>query len=135
MDEFKWPVRVYYEDTDAGGVVYHANYLKYLERARTEMLRDLGFELDQLNKVDEILFVVHKVTIDYLKPAHMNDMLTVIARIKNLRKASIIFEQYIQNNMQENLCLAEIVVACVNSKSLKPVQIPVNIISELANVD
>jgi len=135
MSEFTWPVRVYYEDTDAGGVVYYANYLKFLERARTEMLRELGFELDRLAREKHILFIVRKVTIDYHKPAFMDDMLVASARIEKLRKASIVFQQSIENQEQETLCRAEVIIACIDNITMKPVAIPEPVISELAHVD
>jgi acyl-CoA thioester hydrolase len=135
MTEFSWPVRVYYEDTDAGGVVYYANYLRYLERARTEMLRALGFEQDKLAQDHNIIFIVRKVTIDYLKPAIFNEELTVNARITGLRKASMLFEQTIFNKQNDMLCQAEIKIACINNKTMKPVSIPAFIISELDHVD
>ena len=74
-NEFLWPIRVYYEDTDSGGVVYYANYLKFMERARTEMLRSLGFEQDQLIEDLGIIFVVHSLSVQYKKPAIFNDEL------------------------------------------------------------
>lgn len=135
MMEFSWPVRVYYEDTDAGGVVYYANYLKYLERARTELLRKLGFEQDRLAQEEGIIFAVHKVTIDYLKPAFFNELLNVSARISGLGGASIVFAQSIQNHQDETLCQAEIKIACLNKNTMKPASIPASIISELAHVD
>jgi acyl-CoA thioester hydrolase len=135
MTEFSWPVRVYYEDTDAGGVVYYANYLRYLERARTEMLRALGFEQDKLAQDHNIIFIVRKVTIDYLKPAIFNEELTVNARITGLRKASMLFEQTIFNKQNDMLCQAEIKIACINNKTMKPVSIPAFIISELDHVN
>lgn len=135
MTEFSWPVRVYYEDTDAGGVVYYANYLKFLERARTEMLRHFGFEQDQLIDTDKIVFIVRKVTIDYLKPAFFNEQLTVTASITELRKVSILFLQTILNQSNECLCQAEILVACVDNESLKPVLIPNHILAELDHVN
>lgn len=135
MTEFSWPVRVYYEDTDAGGVVYYANYLRYLERARTEMLRALGFEQDKLARDHNIIFIVRKVTIDYLKPAIFNEELAVNARIAGLRKASMLFEQTILNKQNDLLCQAEIMIACINNKTMKPVSIPAFIISELDHVN
>ena len=135
MIEFTWPVRVYYEDTDAGGVVYYANYLKYLERARTEFLRKLGFELDKLASEENIIFIVRKVTIDYLKPAYFNELLKVNAKLDELRKASMLFQQAILNQQEEYICQAEIKIACVNQTTLKPVTIPEFITSELDHVD
>jgi len=131
MNGFSWPVRVYYEDTDAGGVVYHACYLKYLERARTEWLRSLGFEQDRLAREQRVLFAVRRVTIDYLKPAVFNELLTVNAKIAEVRKASLLFEQSITNQQKVVLCRAEIRIACLDSDTLKPVSIPESILLEL----
>jgi len=133
MIEFSWPVRVYYEDTDAGGVVYYANYLKYLERARTEFLRSLGIEQDELARNENIIFAVHSMTIDYLKPAFFNELLNVSATIAELRKASIFFHQAVSNHRQETLCQALVKIACIHSKTLKPVSIPEFITKELGN--
>ena len=135
MIEFSWPVRVYYEDTDAGGVVYYSNYLKFLERARTELLRKLGFELDELAREQNILFIVRKVTIDYLKPAFFNDLLSVNVRIVDLRKASMIFQHEILNQQEDCICQAEILLACIDQTTMKPVTIPDFITSELDHVD
>ena len=131
MNGFSWPVRVYYEDTDAGGVVYHACYLKYLERARTEWLRSLGFEQDRLAREQRVLFAVRRATIDYLKPAVFNELLTVNAKIAEVRKASLLFEQSITNQQKVVLCRAEIRIACLDSDTLKPVSIPESILLEL----
>lgn len=135
MTEFTWSVRVYYEDTDAGGVVYYANYLKYLERARTEWLRSLGFEQDKLAEEYGIIFAVRKVIIDYLKPAVFNDLLTVNAKIFEIRKASLLFEQSITNQLKDSLCQAQIKIACLDEKTMKPVSIPEHILSELDHVN
>lgn len=134
MIEFSWPIRVYYEDTDAGGVVYYANYLKYLERARTEFLRSLGIEQDELEREGNIIFAVHSVTIDYLKPAFFNELLNVSAIIAEMRKASIYFHQAVSNQRQETLCKAQVKIVCIHSKTLKPVSLPVSITKELGNV-
>ena len=133
MTEFSWPVRVYYEDADAGGVVYYANYLKYLERARTEFLRRLGIEQDELERDVNIIFAVRSMTIDYLKPAFFNELLNVDATIAELRKASISFQQTVSNQQNDILCRAQVKVACINSKTLKPVSIPEFITKELGN--
>jgi len=133
MTEFSWPVRVYYEDTDAGGVVYYANYLKYLERARTEFLRKLGIEQDELEKKENIIFAVRSMTIDYLKPAFFNELLHVSAAVSELRKASVCFHQVISNHRKEALCKAQVKIACINSKNLKPEPIPEFITKEFGN--
>ena len=130
---FTWPVRVYYEDTDAGGVVYHANYLKYMERARTEWLRNLGYEQDDLRRRFGVLFVVTGVTLDYHKPARFNDALLVSVKILHRRRASLTFAQDIQRlgAEQARLCSAEISVVCVDRTSFKPQPWPREIAAEL----
>ena len=133
MIEFSWPVRVYYEDTDAGGVVYYANYLKYLERARTEYLRSLSIEQDELERKENIIFAVHSMTIEYLKPAFFNELLDVSAIIAELRKASVCFQLTVSNQQHDILCRAQVKVACINSKTLKPVSIPEFITKELGH--
>lgn len=119
MNQFYWPVRVYYEDTDAGGVVFYANYLKFFERARTEMLRHLGFEQDQLRNELGILFVVRSASIDYLKPAHFNDQLQISSEIVAIKKTSLTFKQSVMCN-HDLLCVGEIRIACVDANTLKP---------------
>ncbi len=104
--EFLWPVRVYYEDTDSGGVVYYANYLKFMERARTEWLRSLGFEQDQLLEKEGVLFAVRRVEVDYRRPARFNDALTVSASIKSRGKASLTFQQEIRSEDDDRLLCA-----------------------------
>ncbi len=130
MTEFSWPVRVYYEDTDAGGVVFYANYLKFFERARTEMLRSLGFEQDLLRDELGILFVVRSVTVDYLKPARFNELIDVNARISEYKKTSLIFEQTIYRQ-QDVLCTANVRIACLDAQTMKPKPIPNLILQQL----
>lgn len=132
MNDFQWPVRVYYEDTDAGGVVFYANYLKFFERARTEMLRNLGFEQDQLIVEQQIIFVVRSVQIDYLKPARFNESLNVSAKITVAKKASLNFEQIITRN-EDVLCKGNVRVACLNASSMKPKAIPDFLLEKLTN--
>ncbi len=129
--EFNLQVRVYYEDADAGGVVYHSNYLNFMERARTEWLRHVGFEQNTLIEKKEILFAVRKINIDYNKPAVFNDLLNIKTCIIEHRKASFIFEQVIFNQEDETICKAEIKIACLDSKTMKPKPIPETILSEL----
>jgi len=129
--EFTLQVRVYYEDTDAGGVVYHSHYLNFMERARTEWLRHIGFEQHTLIEQDEILFAVRKVNIDFHKPALFNEMLNIKTRVIQSRRASLVFEQIIFNQSEETICKAEIKIACLNSTTMKPEPIPETIISEL----
>ena len=120
---FVMSVRVYYEDTDAGGVVYHANYLNFFERARTEMLRELGFEQDQLRDDYGIIFAVRAMQIDYLRPAKFNDLVHVSAVISQLKKASLTFEQTIKCG-EMMLCTCSCRIACLNADNLKPTAIP-----------
>lgn len=120
------PVRIYYEDTDAGGVVYYANYLKFFERGRTEFLREVNIQQDTLLK-DNIAFVVKKVDMDCIKPARFNQLLSVTTEIVSQRKASLTFRQKIFDNT-ELLCQADTLIACVNIQKMKPIAIPTEII-------
>ncbi len=129
MNEFVWPVRVYYEDTDSGGVVYHSNYLNFMERARTEWLRSLQLEQDELINEYGIIFVVRSISIDYLKPALFNDALYVKSKIKKLSRVSLIFEQQIikqneQTNEQQLLTQGIVKIACLSITEKKPAAIP-----------
>jgi biopolymer transport protein TolQ len=103
-ESFSWPVRVYYEDTDTAGVVYYANYLKFMERARTEWLRSFGYEQDQLINQEDMIFVVRSVKLDYHRPALFNESLEVTATIKNMGKASIVFEQQVIRKSDQPEC-------------------------------
>lgn len=120
---FIWPVRVYWEDTDAGGVVYYANYLKFLERARTEWLSALGLEQDHLAREAGVVFVVRRVEADYLRPARFNDRLTVESRLRALNRASLEMTQRILRG-DEVLLEAVIKVACVAHPDFRPAKIP-----------
>jgi acyl-CoA thioester hydrolase len=130
---FNWPVRVYYEDTDAGGVVYHSNYLNFMERARTEWLRALGFEQTYLRDVLKVIFVVHSAQIAFKKPAKFNDLLTVSSEIAKIGQGSLEFLQKISVNQLSNqpsptetniLVEATIKVACVDADTFKPTAHP-----------
>ena len=123
MKNFNWPVRVYYEDTDAGGVVFYANYLKFFERARTEMLRAMGFEQDELIAAEGIIFVVRSVQIDYLSPARFNEQLQVSAEVSEARKTSLIFEQAVTRG-DDILCKGIIRIACLDAQTMRPKAIP-----------
>ncbi len=129
--EFSWTVRVYYEDTDSGGVVYYANYLKFMERARTEFLRSLGFQQDQLQQELGIIFAVHSANIQYIKPAKFNDELNVITSITTLGNASILFKQTVypvspfhDDATEAVLADADIKIACLKAETFKPKSIP-----------
>ncbi|MFC5770338.1 tol-pal system-associated acyl-CoA thioesterase [Thauera sinica] len=117
------PVRVYYEDTDAAGVVYYANYLRFCERARTEWLRALGFEQQALLAAEGVGFVVRSVRADYLSPARLDDGLTVVSSLAGLRRASLDFRQEIMRD-DERLFVAHVVLACVDWRRQRPVAIP-----------
>ncbi len=121
--QFSWPIRVYYEDTDSGGVVYHSNYLNFMERARTEWLRQLGFEQTYLKDTLNIIFVVHSMQIAFKKSAKFNDMLTVISELNKVGHSSFEFLQKITVN-QQALVEAQVKLACVNALTFKPVGIP-----------
>ncbi len=128
--EFSWKVRVYYEDTDAAGVVFYANYLRYMERARTEWLRSIGFEHKTLIEEHGILFAVKKMTIDYVKPARLDDLLTITSQLVTQRGASLVFKQNINNENEELLSQAEVKVACLNATTLKASPMPDPLLKE-----
>ena len=135
MSQFVWPVRVYYEDTDSGGVVYYANYLKFMERARTECLRTMGFEQDKLRQELGILFAVHSLQVDFRRPALFNDELEVSAEMRSRGRASLTFFQEIRRRgASDVLCSGHVRIACVDAHSFKPVPIPESVRSELTNV-
>ena len=123
---FSWPVRVYYEDTDAGGIVHYVNYLKFMERARTEYLRSLGFDQHALMVESGILFVVRDTAIEYLKPARLDDSLVVTVGLSRRGRAGFDAVQSIWRG-EELLCKGRISIACVSANSLHPVGMPVNV--------
>ncbi len=123
MSQFSIPIRVYIEDTDAGGIVYYANYLRFMERARTEWLRASGIELDVWQNEKRRLFVVRSVQIDYLAPARFNDQLTVTASLKTMRSASVVCEQSVMRG-ETLLTSSTIGLVCVNADSLAACAIP-----------
>lgn len=127
---FHWPVRIYWEDTDAGGVVYYANYLKFLERARSEWLRARGFEQDALRDEAGVLFVVRRVEIDYLAPARFNDLLDVSVALDQAGRASLVV---VQELTRGDACLARarVTLACVDATHFKPARIPAPIVLSL----
>ena len=120
---FTLPVRVYFEDTDAGGVVYYANYLKYLERCRTEWLRSDGHQQGELLREASIAFVVRRISADYLKPARLDDLLSVSMEVTRITRAQIFFRQSIRRG-DEELLTAQVQVVCVNPAQMKIVSIP-----------
>ena len=136
MTDFLWPVRIYYEDTDAAGVVYYANYLKFMERARTEYVRALGFEQDNLREQEGIVFVVRNVSLQLHKPARFNDELEVVSNIQKTARTNLIFKQTIRRAGEEAvLSEAEIQVVSVNATSWKPQAIPETVLQAINNND
>ena len=133
---FSIPVRIYYEDTDAGGVVYYANYLKFLERCRTEWLRVIGHEQADLLREPGIAFVVRSVALDYLKPARLDDLLTVSLEVERITKSLIFFGQHFRRAMpdsagEEELLSGRVQIVCVNAAKMKITSIPVELRTQL----
>lgn len=131
MNKYTHNIRVYYEDTDAGGIVYYANYLKFLERARTEWLREMGTDQDILLE-RSLGFVVKRVEMDNHAPARFNELLCIESEIVELKRASLVFKQIIISPNKQRLVSALIRVACVNLSNMKPQAIPENIIGEFS---
>ena len=123
MKRFSWSVRVYYEDTDAGGVVYYANYLKFFERARTEWLRSFGLNQDKLAQEEGLIFVVRRASLDFVRPARLDDMLEVTVEPLKLARVYVQLAQEARRGAQV-LARAEIQVACLNLRDFKPVAMP-----------
>ena len=121
--QFSWPVRVYYEDTDAAGVVYYANYLRYFERARTEWLRTLGFEQIDLATQFGIVFVVRSINVEYLLPARFNDALSICVELGSVGASRIVLIQRVAGE-KGLLVEARVRLACVNIAAMKAVRIP-----------
>jgi acyl-CoA thioester hydrolase len=132
---FSLSIRVYYEDTDSGGMVYYANYLKFMERTRTEWLRSLGFEQDALRRHEGLLFAVRRAEIDYHRPALFNDLLRVTADLSGSGGASLEFEHRVLREADGTLCCrGRVKVACINEKTLRPQRIPEQLLAEIADV-
>jgi acyl-CoA thioester hydrolase len=154
---FVWPVRVYYEDTDSGGVVYYANYLKFMERARSEWLRSLGVEQDELLARERIIFAVRAVQVDYLQSARFNDVLWVTAEIAERGRASLRFNQRVirpgsdarsqapqqmaaedfanlTGDKNKLLCTGQVRIACLDAVTLRPRSIPSHLLAEISRV-
>lgn len=131
--EFVWPVRVYWEDTDAGGVVYYANYLKFLERARTEWLRALGVEQQPLKEQQGILLVISRIEADYKRSARYGDQLKVTSSISERGRVSLTFKQCVwRNEVGGELLLEGLArVACVDAETFRPRALPDVITSRL----
>ena len=121
--QFEWSVQVYWEDTDAGGVVYHSQYLNFMERARTEWLRHLGFIQTEMREMLGVLFVVRHIDMHYKKPAKFDDALIVRTCLINQGRSFITFEQSILRG-EEMLTSATVKVVCIDAEKFKPVSIP-----------
>lgn len=129
MKEFTWQVRIYYEDTDAGGIVYHARYLNFYERARTEMLRGMAINQDNLLQ-ENIAFVVKQIAIDYINIARLDELLTVHTQALFVKKASLTCKQMIVNQNEKLINQANVVIACIDTSKMKPIVFPQNIVTE-----
>lgn len=132
---FVWPVRVYYEDTDAGGVVFYANYLKFMERARTEWLRALGLEQQRLRDAVGRLFVVRSVSLDYRSPARLDDRLQVTVNLARVGGASLELNQEILRDGDTSpCCVGRVKVVCVSADGMRPKPLPNELLAEIADV-
>lgn len=120
---FSWPTRVYWEDTDAGGVVYHAQYLAFLERARTEWLRAQGYGQELLRRDHDLVFAVRAMRLEFLRPARLDDALAVTAGLRGCRRASVVFHQAVLRG-DERLLEAEVRVAALGAGDFRPRAIP-----------
>ena len=118
-----WPVRIYYEDTDAGGIVFYANYLKFFERARTEWLRALGVDQHALAQADGAIFVVKHAAIDYHAPARLDDVLNLTLSIDKIGGASVLFTQEARRG-EVLLASAKVKVGCVDAATMRPRALP-----------
>ncbi len=131
--EFNWQVRVYYEDTDAAGVVYHSNYMKYMERARTEWLRSAGYTQTGLKEVNGVVFVVSSMRVDFISPARFEELLQIDSTIIDISGLKITFRQSIKGEDGMLKCEAEIDIVCTDAQTLKPRRIPEDIKVRLIN--
>lgn len=129
---FSLPLRVYFQDTDAGGVVYHANYLNFMERARTEWMRSFGYSNGGLLKEFGVVFVVRSLKLDYLKPALLDDMLEVTAQIKDVGRSRVSLLQSVRRD-QQVLTEAEVHLVCVSLQNFKPVSVPEVLLKQWKN--
>jgi acyl-CoA thioester hydrolase len=122
--QFWWPVRVYYEDTDAGGIVYNANYLKFMERARTEWLREMGIAHGELSAKTGLQLIITRADIQFRAPARLDDALQVGVKMANLRRASLVLQQEVRDDASRLLSEAQVTVACVDKVNLRPRPLP-----------
>ena len=124
------PVRVYYEDTDAAGIVYYANYLRFMERCRSDWLRKLGYDIGAIAEQFGILLAVRSCSVDYLKPARLSDSLTITASVQTLKRASLTLHQQVVR-CGDVLCRGEVTLACLNTLTYKPVALPKPLVSDV----
>jgi acyl-CoA thioester hydrolase len=130
--EFRLSVRVYYEDTDAAGIVYHANHLRFMERARTEWLRALGFDQVALARALGLAFVMRDAAIDWLRPARFDDLLEVVSRVTRCGRASLEFAQeLVRTPGDELICRARVRVGCVDLRRMVPTRMPDDIYARI----
>ena len=127
---FKSSIRVYYEDTDAGGIVYYANYLRFMERCRSDWLRDLGYDILAINQQYGVFFAVRSTSLEYFKPAQLSDLLTVTVKLQQLKHVSLNVEQHIYRN-DELLCEGRVRLASLNAATLSPTPIPEPLITDM----
>ena len=130
---FSWPLSVYYEDTDAGGVVYYANYLKFMERARTEWLRAAGFGLGEMADKDRVLFVIARADIEYRSAARLDDRLVVESTLDDVRGARVVFRQRVLKTDGELVCSGTITAATVHAETLAPRRLPAGLEERMNN--
>jgi acyl-CoA thioester hydrolase len=124
------PVRVYYQDTDAGGVVFHAQYLAFMERARTELLNEIGLDVARIGDEMRVLFLVYEIRARYHAPARLNDMLAVTAEVVKMGRASLVFRHRVERG-SELLVEADVTLALVDRDRMKPARLPVTLAQEL----
>lgn len=120
---FSWPIRVYFQDTDAGGVVYHASYVNFMEHSRTEWLRTFGYSNAGMMNELGVVFVVRSLKLDYLKPAVLDDMLAVTSQVKEIGRSRVNIHQTVMRD-KELLVEGEVHLVCVNVETFKPVSVP-----------
>lgn len=120
------PIRIYYEDTDAGGIVYHASFIRFGERGRTEFLRHIGYNNSDLTRELGTVFVVRHIEIDYLKPAYLDDLIDLTTSIKDMRNSSFVMQQTFYKQ-EEIICDLKVTLVCVKTDGIKPVRLPDNI--------
>jgi len=123
MTAHKIDIRIYYEDTDAGGVVYHANYLNFAERARCELLRTMGLECSKMEQELGMIFVVKHIDIEYIRPAMLDDALQILTTIKSMRNTSFLAHHVVQKN-GETICEMLVTLVCVDTNTIRPISLP-----------